>query len=53
VPAQVFNRNSFIPPYIPIMPDHNIPSEDKAYLIGNFFDYGDDFNRILEDNPVP
>jgi len=38
-----------IPPYLPVMPDHNTHNEDKAYQVGNFFDYGDDYNRILED----
>lgn len=40
---------SMIPPYLPVMPDHNTHNEDKAYQVGNFFDYGDDYNRILED----
>lgn len=38
-----------IPPYLPVIPDHNTHNEDKAYQVGNFFDYGDDYNRILED----
>lgn len=42
--------------YLPVIPQLNTNVEDKAYQIGNFFDYGDDYNRILEEqypNPPP